>query len=145
MKYISLIVTSTRIAPLNIYLNYNYFLIIYILIIILIFIYALLIALTLQINKISSKFYQLNISVIRYTSRIIIHVLFIPISEFTMSMLKCNNGFIFYFTGGVACWKGLHLLYCFMSVVFTIAFYIIIVFMIIFYFEPFNSKKSTLR
>jgi len=143
---ISLVLSTTRIAPLNNYISFNFYITIYIILIAMIFFYSLLICLALQINEETSKLYQLNISIIRYTSRSITLILFIPISEYTLSVLKCNNsGYIYYFDSGVTCWMGLHLLMCFISIIFTAMFFMIVMFIIIFYFEPFIKKKSSLR
>ena len=43
----------------------------------------------------------------------------------------------------IKCWKGLHYLYAFLSIIFSFAFYILIFVSTMFYFNPFNTKKTT--
>ena len=56
-------------------------------------------------------------------------------------MLKCQDGILIDFPDQ-QCFVGLHFLYVFLSILFSILFYIIIIGLTIFYFYPFNSKRT---
>jgi hypothetical protein len=43
------------------------------------------------------------------------------------------------------CFTGLHLLYSFLSIVFSALFYVLIICLTIFYFYPFNSKRTSTK
>jgi hypothetical protein len=145
MYYIKLIATSTRIAPILTFLSFVWYMVIWGCILGYIFIHAIVFAMTLRINKISSKFYQINISFTRYFTSPLSIFLLIPIAEIMLMMLRCENGTVAGFTDSIKCWEGLHLLYAFLSVLFSGLFYLLIIVLTIFYFYPFNSKKTSTK
>ncbi len=60
-------------------------------------------------------------------------------------MIKCENSKIIFFSDSPDCWKGLHILYSFLSIIFSIILYLFISILILFYFDPFNSKKTSTK
>lgn len=60
-------------------------------------------------------------------------------------MMNCSNGSIIYFTDSITCWTGLHILYSFLSVIFSCLFYLLVLVLTIFYFYPFNGKKTSTK
>ena len=60
-------------------------------------------------------------------------------------MVKCDNTKISLFSDSIECWKGLHLLYSFLSFVFSLVFYIFILILILFFFNPLNNKSQSTR
>ena len=146
MYYVELIVAATRVAPLMKLLSFNYYLIIYACLMALIFLYALVFATTLRINKVTSKFYQGVMTFTRYFAAALQIFLLIPISEFLLLMLKCDsNNVINIFSDSIVCWQGLHFLYVFLSVVFCLLFFFLVLIITVFYFDPFNSKKTATK
>jgi hypothetical protein len=145
MYYIKLIATSARVAPLLTFLSFVWYMVIWGCILGYIFIHAIIFTMTLRINKITSKFYQLNISFTRYFTTPLSTFLLIPIAEIMLMMLRCENGKVAGFTDSITCWEGLHLLYAFLSVLFSGLFYLLIIVLTIFYFYPFNSKKTSTK
>jgi hypothetical protein len=57
-------------------------------------------------------------------------------------MIKCENSKVAFFTESIECWKGLHLLYSVLTILFSIVFCIFILILLEFYFNPFNEKSS---
>ena len=145
MEYIELIVGTPRITPLMRYLKYDYFIIIYIILLGYIFIHCLLITMIIKFNKTQSKFYQLGIAFTRYFTSPLTIFLLIPISELILLPLKCENNKIAIIKESIECWNGLHYLFAVLSCIFTLVFYFFIFFSTIFYFDPFNNKKTTTK
>jgi len=79
MYYIQLVVTSTRIAPLMKFISFNLYLVIWGCLLGIIFFLSLILAMSLRINKINSKFYQVCISFTRYLTGAITIFLLIPV------------------------------------------------------------------
>ena len=80
MEYINLIITSTRLAPLVKKLSFSVYVAIWACILGCIFIHALVLAMTLRINKITSRFYQLIVSFTHYFTIPLTTFLLIPIA-----------------------------------------------------------------
>lgn len=145
MYYIKLVVTASRIAPLVKFLTFNWYMVIYGCMMGYIFIHSLLLAMALRVNKINSKFYQANISMTRYIASALTIFFLIPIAELLLIMLKCDSNKVYEFTDGIVCWQGLHFLYSLLSIVFSIVLFCLVFVVALFYFEPFNSKKTSTK
>jgi hypothetical protein len=146
MYYIKLIVAGSRVAPLMTLISFNLYLVIYAFLIVFIFLHALIFATTLRINKVNSKFYQSVVTFTRYSASAIQIFLLIPIAELLLLMLKCDeNSQINLFSDSITCWKGLHFLYSFLSVIFCIVFFLSVSILTVFYFDPFNTKKTATK
>lgn len=145
MDYIQLVVGAPRITPLMKYLKFDYFIIIYAVLLGYIFLHCLFIAMILKLAKTQSKFYQLGVAFTRYFTTPLTIFLMIPISELILLPLKCKNDQVEIVKEPIKCFDGLHYLYSVLSVIFAIIFYILIFFSSIFYFDPFNNKKTTTK
>lgn len=60
-------------------------------------------------------------------------------------MIKCENDEVGKFSESIECWKGLHLLYSVLSVIFTLIFCLFISLLLKFYFNPFEEKSPSYR
>jgi len=146
MYYVELVVTASRIAPLMKFLSFDWYIVIYSCLLGYVFVHSLLLAMALRINKVSSKFYETIVSFTRYFSSAMTIFLLIPISELTLLMIKCDsNNQITLVSNSIECWAGLHILYTFLSVIFTLLFFFLIFILTLFYFDPFNSKKTATK
>jgi hypothetical protein len=145
MNYIQWVVTSTRLAPLMKYLSFNLYMVIYGCLLGYIFFHSLVIAMALRINKVNSKFYQTIVSFTRYFTSALTILFLIPFAELILTMINCQDNKVALVSDPIECWKGLHLLYSLLSVVFSLLFYFLIFALTIFYFDPFNTKKTATK
>ena len=145
MDYIQLIVGAPRITPLMKYLKFDYFIIIYAILLGYIFIHCLLLTMIIKFSKTQSKFYQLGVAFTRYFTTPLTIFLMIPISELILLPLKCVNNKVDIVSDTITCFDGLHYLYTVLSILFGIIFYCLIFICSIFYFDPFNNKKTTTK
>ncbi len=145
IKNIKIIIGAPRITPLLIYVDYDYYVIIYSVLLGYIFIHCLLLTMVIKFNKTNSKFYQIGIIFTRYFTTPLTIFLMIPINELILLPLKCENEHIFIIKNPIKCWKGLHYLYAVLSLIFTLIFYSLIIISVLFYFNPFNTKKATTK
>ncbi len=83
MHYVQLVVTSTRIAPLMKYISFNLYVVIWGCLLGLIFFLSLIFAMSLRINKIKSKFYQICISFTRHLTASLTIFFLIPVAGIT--------------------------------------------------------------
>lgn len=60
-------------------------------------------------------------------------------------MMNCSKSSIVYFSDSITCWTGLHILYSFLSILFTCLFYLLVLILTVFYFYPFNGKKTSTK
>ncbi len=58
-------------------------------------------------------------------------------------MIKCENSKITIFSDSIECWKGLHILYGFLSILFSLIFYLLLFILLIFFFHPFKDKNGS--
>jgi hypothetical protein len=79
MYYIHLIVSSSRIAPLIKHISFKLYLVIWGISLGIIFFTSLAFTISLRINKITSNFYQICISLTRYLTGAFTILLLIPI------------------------------------------------------------------
>ncbi len=145
IKNIRIIIGAPRITPLLIYVDYDYYVIIYSVLLGYTFIHCLFLTMVIKFNKTNSKFYQIGIIFTRYFTTPLTIFLMIPINELVLLPLKCEDGHIFLVKNPIKCWKGLHYLYAVLSLIFTLIFYSLIIISVIFYFNPFNTKKATTK
>lgn len=109
----------------------------------------------LRLNDPTSNYYRMCTSVTRILSAVLGSVFVIPILgivfnfliflETILLMIKCENSFVANFPEGIECWRGLHLLYSFLSIILTFIFSYFIFFLLQFYFNPFNEKSESFR
>jgi hypothetical protein len=80
MYYIHLVVSSSRIAPLMKHISFKLYLVIWGSSLGIIFFLSLAFAMSIRINKITSNFYQICISLTRYLTGAFTILLLIPIA-----------------------------------------------------------------
>ena len=145
MKNIKLIIGASRLTSIFIYIKHDLYILIYFILLAYIFLHCLFLTMLIKFNKTTSKIYQIGIIFTRYFTTPFTLFLIIPISEIILLPLKCENKRMAVVKNPIKCWDGLHYLYAFLSVISTFAFYGLIVISTIFYFNPFNSKKTTTK
>ena len=145
MEYVRIIIGSIRISPLMQYLSFNFYIIIFSVVLSYIFIHSLLFAMVIKFNKPNSKFYQLIVAFTRYFTTPLIIFFMIPISEIILLPLKCKDNKMDVIKDPIPCYEGLHYLYVVLGVFFAVVFYLIIFLSCLFYFDPFNNKKTTTK
>lgn len=89
--------------------------------------------------------YQLGAAFTRYFTTPLTIFLMIPISELILLPLKCVNDKVDIVKESISCFDGLHYLYSVLGCLFALIFYILIFISSIFYFDPFNNKKTTTK
>ena len=145
IDYIQLIVGAPRITPIMKYLKFDYFIIIYAILLGYIFIHCPLITMIIKFSKTKSKFYQLGAAFTRYFTKPLTIFLMIPISELILLPLKCVNDKVDIVKESITCFDGLHYLYSVLGCILAVIFFILIFISSIFYFDPFNNKKTTTK
>ena len=145
IEYIQLVVGAPRITPLVKYLSFNYYIIIYAVLLGYIFVHCLVVAMIIKFNKTQSKFYQFGIAFTRYSTTPITIFLMIPVLELILLPLKCTDGKVAIVKNSEICWDGLHYLYSVLGILFALVFCVLIFFSTMFYFDPFNTKKTTTK
>lgn len=141
--YLTLVTGAARIAPLMTLLSFNLYLIIFFVVLALTLVYMLLIFTALRINSITSVLYKSIISFNRTFACALQIFLLIPFSELMLTMIKCGSvSKINLFSDSITCWSGLHFVYAILGILATIVFYMLILMITVFYFDPFNFKKS---
>ena len=149
MNKIKLYIGAVRITPLMKYIKDNIYMLIFIILCVYIFLYFLLLTMLIKFNKTNSKMYQIGIIFTRYSTAFMTIFFFIPLIELLLLPFKCveeNNQLIVdILKKSINCWEGLHYLYCVVGVFFSLLFYILVNVGTIFYFNPFNSNKSTTK
>jgi hypothetical protein len=144
MKILRVGVGATRLAPLMELLGFDLYVVIYALLIVVIFVNFLIFGSTLRINKITSKFYQSIVGLTRSSAVLLLTFLLIPIGEFFLLMLKCDSkDLINIFEDSITCWKSIHFLYAILGIAIAGLFFAHMGVVTVFYFDPFNNKKSS--
>ena len=145
MDYVGLIVGAPRITPILKYIQFQYFIILFAVILGYIFIHSLLFTMMIKFNKPNSKFYQLGVAFTRYYTTPMIIFFMIPINEIILLPLKCKDGKVDIVKDPIDCFSGLHYLYVVLGIIFAIIFECLIFVSCLFYFDPFNNKKTTTK
>lgn len=65
--------------------------------------------------------------------------------ELLLLMVKCENSKIPLFSDSIECWKGLHLLYAFLSILFSLIFYAFVIILNVFLFNPLHDKHVSTK
>ena len=145
MKNIKLVIGASRLTSIFTYIDYDLYIIIFFCLLAYIFLHCLFLAMLIKFNKTTTKFYQIGIIFTRYFTTPFTVFLIIPISETILLPFKCKNDYLDIVKNPIKCWKGLHYLYVVLSVIFSFAFYFLIIVSSLFYFNPFNTKKTTTK
>jgi len=140
-KIVHRIVTSTRISCLFELFDFNSYLIIWIILLIIIFLVFLSFVLALQINTMQSLFYRFNISLAKSVFNPMSQFFMIPILETLLIMNRCENNHV-YLDDGIECFKGIHILYCALSIIFGLVFIFFILVVELFNYTPFRKDND---
>ncbi len=137
-------VGAIRIIELFKYISFNTYLIIWIILIFIVFSHVIIISMTINLNKSNSSFYKIVTSFLKIMSRMAMTVFLIPFQEILLLMLKCNkNNKIDIVKNSITCYKGLHYLYAFSSIIVLLMLYSLNILFGVFWVDPFNNEKST--
>ena len=145
LKSISDIIGISRITTLMKYVKFDIYLIIFFILII--FIFALFVFLIVQILffKTESKFFFATIDIIRSLIYPLFIFFYIPITELVLLPLKCNSdNKVDLVKEGIKCWDNMHYLYSILGIISSILFLLCILFLINFFFYPFNYNDSSI-
>ena len=149
IKIISIILSSTRISPLMIYIPFNNYLIITYCLLGLIFIYYIIVLFHILTNTPSTK-NIVGISLIRISINVGSVFLYIPITELFLLPIKCKDGKIELIldSNQQQCGEGFYYLYVTLGIIGAVLLFILILFFLNFYFYPFyesnlNRKMNT--
>ena len=145
LKSISDIIGISRITTLMKYVKFDIYLIIFFILII--FIFALFVFLIVQILffKKESKFFFATIDIIRSLIYPLFIFFYIPITELVLLPLKCNSdNKVDLVKEGIKCWDNMHYLYSILGIISSILFLLCILFLINFFFYPFNYNDSSI-
>ncbi|MCQ2816151.1 MAG: hypothetical protein MJ252_02685, partial [archaeon] len=123
MEYIEVIIGAVRITPLMKYVSFHYYIIIYFILLGFIFVHILFIVFVIKFNKVNSKIYQFCVAYFRYSNAPLNIFCVIPISELIILPLKCSNDKVDIVKDSIECYKGLHILYTTLGVIFFVILY----------------------
>ena len=145
LETVSDIIGISRISTLMKYIKFDIYLIIFFIIVI--FIFALFVFLIVQILffKPESKFYLATIDIIRNLIYPLFIFFYIPITELILLPLKCNSdNKVDLVKESIECWDEIHYLYSILGIIASILFLLCILFLINYFFYPFNYNDSSI-
>ena len=145
VRTISDIIGISRITSLMKYIKFDIYLIIFFILVI--FIFSLCIFLIVQILFFTneSKFFLISINTIRNSIYPMFIFFYIPITELVLLPLKCNSEKkVDIVKEGIKCWDNMHYLYGILGIISSIIFFVCILFLINFFFFPFNYSDSSI-
>ena len=145
VRTISNIIGISRITSLMKYIKFDIYLIIFFILVI--FIFSLCIFLIVQILFFTneSKFFLISINTIRNSIYPMFIFFYIPITELVLLPLKCNSeNKVDIVKEGIKCWDNMHYLYGILGIISSIIFFVCILFLINFFFFPFNYSDSSI-
>ena len=145
LKTVSDIIGISRISTLMKYIKFDIYVIMFFILVI--FIFALFVFLIVQILffKIESKFYFSAIDIIRNLIYPLFIFFYIPITELVLLPLKCNSeNKVDLVKEGIKCWNDMHYLYSILGIIASVLFLLCILFLINYFFYPFNYNDSSI-
>ena len=145
IKTISDIIGISRISTLMKYIKFDIYLIIFFVLIVFIFTFCVFITVQIIFFKNDSKFFSTSVNIIRSLIYPLFIFFFIPITELVLLPLKCNSEKkVDLVKDGIKCWDNLHYLYSILGIISSILFLVSILFLINFFFYPFNYRDSSI-
>jgi len=143
---LSIIFGATRIVTLMKFVNFTIYIIIFIFLIILIFsIFLFLLIEILLFTEFHTKLYSKCVSITNLIINPLCIFLYIPINELILLPLKCKNGYIDIVNNNVKCYENLYYLYFVLGIIGSILLLICGLYLLNFYFFPFQYNSSSLR
>ena len=136
---LSIIFGATRIETLMKFVNFTIYIIIFIFLIILIFsIFLFLLIEILLFTEFHTKLYSKCVSITNLIINPLCIFLYIPINELILLPLKCKNGYIDIVNNNVKCYENLYYLYFVLGIIGSILLLICGLYLLNFYFFPFQ-------
>ena len=146
LKTISDIIGILRITPLMKYVKFNIYLIIFFFFILLIFSFCVFLLVQILFFKSESKFFVTSVTIIRSLIYPLYLFCYIPLTEMVLLPLKCNSeNKVDIVKDGIICWENLQYLYSILGIISSLLFFLCILFLINFFFYPFNYDNSSIR
>ena len=146
IKTISDIIGISRITTLMKYVKFDIYLIIFFILIFFIFAFCVFLVVQILFFKQELKFFTNSIIIIKSLIYPLSIFLYIPITELVLLPLKCNSeDKVDIVQDGIKCWESLHYLYNILGIISSILFFICILFLLNFFFYPFNYHDSSIR
>ena len=142
---VSKVTAVFRLCPLLQYVPFKVFTIVFFVFAALNFIFCLILIVQVLFGKLNSKSSNRILSIIHITIAPLTIFFFNPISELLLIPLKCTSTVIFTNTSSIKCWKDIHYLFVVLGIINEICFFICLFFLNIFYFNPFQTKSSTIK
>ena len=145
IKTVSDIIGISRISTLMKYIKFDIYLIIFFVLIVFIFTFCVFLTVQIIFFKNDSKFFSTSVNIIRSLIYPLFIFFFIPITELVLLPLKCNSEKkVDFVKDGIKCWDNLHYLYSILGIISSILFLVSILFLINFFFYPFNYRDSSI-
>ena len=146
LETISDIIGISRITIIVKYLKFNIYLIIFFLLVVFIFALCVFLAVQILFFKSESKFFSTSVNIIKNLIYPLSIFFFIPITELILLPLKCNSeNKVDIVKDGMKCWDNLHYLYSILGIISSILFLACILFLLNYFFYPFNYYASSIR
>ena len=146
LKSVSDIISITRITSLMKFIKFDIYIIIFFILVFFIFAFCIFLTVQILFFKQEIKFFINSISIIRSLIYPLSIFLYIPITELVLLPLKCNkDNKVDIVKDGIKCWENLHYLYSILGIISSILFLVSIIFLLNFYFYPFNYRDSSIR
>ena len=145
LKTISDIIGISRITAIMKYIKFNIYLIIFFILIVIIFGFFTFLIVNILFFK-ETKFFIYSVSIVRSLIYPLSIFVYIPITELLLLPLKCNSeNKVDIVKDGIKCWNNIHYLYSILGLISSILFLICMLFLLYFFFYPFNYHESSIR
>ena len=146
LKTISDIIGISRITPLLKYVKFDIYLVIFFFFIFFIFSFCIFLSVQILFFKSESKFSLASVTIIRSLIYPLYLFCYIPLTELVLLPLKCNSkNEVDIVKNGIKCWENIHYLYSILGIISSIILFLCILFLINFFFYPFNYQDSSIR
>ena len=145
IKIISNVLNAFRLSEFIKSLKYNQYLAILYALVIIIFILNLIVILNILFIESSYQLYRYSSTIIRTIIDVISVLLYIPLTEIMLLLIKCDNGKVQEFKDGEKCWEKTYYLNFTISMIGIVLLFLWSNFMLNFSFYPFANSKSTIR
>ena len=145
LKTVSDIISISRITTLMKYVKFDIYLIIFFILVVIIFSFCIFLTVNILFFK-ESKFFLTSLNIIRNLIYPLSIFLYIPITELVLLPLKCNSeNKVDIMQEAVQCWDTMNYLYSIIGIISSILFFLCILFLLYFFFYPFNYRDSSIR
>jgi len=140
---ISKIISGFRLTPLLMFVPFRFYSIIFFLWFFLIFIFSISLYIQISYRKSNSKWNNRLLIWVHISIAPLTILLFIPITELFLIPINCDYNIIF--TNSIKCWSNTHLFFVVLGIISALCFCILILFINLYYFYPFQYTPSTVK